>query len=422
MPPFVSFFLFLTKGKLSILAQIFPDKGGENIIQKFQVFYENELGMSKYFNNFSDNRKQPQIPAPDIAKSVLLMPALQLQSILQLDQMARHSVFKNLIGSKRSMVASDTTFERVLPMLDLQPINETIRAAYNNVVSRGLSKFHFSSGNKLVLAAVDGSGFGQFFASVVTLIAQATFPLDSHVSETRGNELLCSRATLSRLTDSLGRSWCDILLADGLYPTKEDFKSAKELYGCDLLVKTSEETLNIIRDAKAIFASDNPDIRSTKGFDSQRKVFYEAKSIEGLLWHGLAYPLTVLWVKETKANPKPGENPSEEFFAITTKTGLSPNDLREAAHARWFIENNVFKRLNYFILSKRAHTNNLATIIRLLSLWLIGLALLQLFFSCFQKLNWQDPYSKVRVTVIFLLKQLYISIFASLPSEILAYG
>lgn len=378
--------------------------------------------MSACFNNFSDNRKQPQIPASDIAKSVILMPALQLQSILQLDQMARHSVFKNLIGSKRSMVASDTTFERVLPNLDLQPINNTIRAVYNQVVSRGLSKFHFSSGNKLRLAAVDGSGFGQYFASVVTLIGQGTFPLDSHVHETRGNELLCSRATLSRITDLLGHSWCDILLADGLYPTKEDFKSAKELYGCDLLVKTCEETLNILKYAKAVFASANPNVQSAKGFDSQRKVFYEAKSIEGLIWQGLEHPLTVTWVIETKANPKSDENPYEEFFAITTKTGLSPNDIREAAHARWFIENNVFKRLNYVILSKRVHTNKLLTIIRLLALWLIGLALLQMFLAGFQKLNWQDCYCKVRITVIFLLKQLCLSLFASLPCEISGFG
>jgi len=378
--------------------------------------------MNSCFNNFSDNRTQPQIPASDIAKSVIHMPTLQLQSILQLDQIGRHPVLKNLVGSKRSMVASDTTIQRVLPNLNLQPINETIRTVYNQVVSRGLSKFHFSSGNKLVLAAVDGSGFGSFYASVVTLIGQGTFPLDSHACETKGKELICSRAALSRITDMLGHSWCDILLADGLYPTEQDFKSAKELYGCDLLVKTSEETLTVIQNAKAIFASNNPDVQSAKGFDSQHKVFYEAKSISGLFWQDLLYPLTVLHVKETKLNPKPGENQTEEFFAITTNTYLSPNEIREAAHARWFIENNVFKRLNYITLSKRVHTKNLPTIIRLLALWLIGLSLLQIFIIYFQKLNWQDSYGKVRITLVFLLNQLYLAIFASLPVEICGYG
>lgn len=378
--------------------------------------------MNSYFNNFSDNRIQPQIPASDIAKSIIHMPALQLQSMLQLDQMGRQTVFKNLIGSKRSMVASDTTFERVLPQLDMQPINETIRTVYNQVVSKGLSKFHFSSGKKLVLAAIDGSGFSPFYASVVTLVGQGTFPLDSHVSDTKGKELICSRATMSRLTNLLGHSWCDILLADGLYPTEEDFKSAKELYGCDLLVKTSEETLTVIQDAKAIFASNNPDVKIATGIDSKHNISYVSKSISGLSWQILNYTLTVAMVTETKLNPKPNENPTEIFFVITTKTDLSPNDLREAAHARWFIENNVFKRLNYFILSKRVHTKNLPTIIRLLALWLIGLALLQLFLSYFQKLNWHDCYGKVRITFVFLLKLLYLSLFSSLPVENCGYG
>lgn len=378
--------------------------------------------MSSCFNSFSDNREHPQISASHIAKSVIYMPALQLQSILQLDQMARHTVFKNLIGSKRSMVASDTTIQRVLPNLNIHTIDNSIRAVYNQVVQRGLNNFHLSSGTNLRLAAVDGSGFGSFFASVVTLIGKGTFPLDSHVCDSKGKELLCSRAALSRLTDLLGKSWCDILIADGLYPTQFDFKSAKELYGCDLLVKTTEQSLTVIQHAKAIFASNNPDVISNNGFDSKHNVFYESKSISGLSWQNLDYPLTITLVKETKLNPKPNQNPIDEFFVITTKSALSPNDYREIAHARWFIENNVFKRLNYITSSKRVYTKKLDTFIRLLALWLIGISLLQIFLLYFHSLNWHDAFGNLRLSILFLLKQLHLSLFASLPSQISDYG
>ena len=371
--------------------------------------------MNTFFNNFTDNRITPQIPASHIGKAIIYMPALQLKSLLQVDQTARDSFFKILIGTDRPMVASDTTLQRVLPQFDLNSINDTIRAIYNQIVYRGFSKFTFSNGTSLRLAAVDGSGFGLFYASVVTLIGKGTFPLDVHIGDTRGKELLTSRSTLSRLTFTLGKSWCDILVADGLYPNKDDFKLAKELYGCDLLIKTSESTLNIIQDAKYIFASNNSDVITDTGTDSLRKVNYEIKSFPGLIWQGLNLPLTVAYVKETKINPKPNENPVEEFFVITTKLDIDTCQIREAAHARWFIENNVFKRLNFLVNSKRIYSKSLSTITTLLLLWLIGLSLLQIFMLYFETLNWQHYYSNVRITFIFLLQQLRLSLFTTLP-------
>lgn len=385
---------------------------------KFQGFYENELNMNLYFNSFSDSRKRPQIPASHIAKSVIYMPALQLQSLLQLDQIARSHVFRNLIGSQRNMVASDTTLQRVLPLFHFQPINDTIKAVYNQITARSLSKFHFSSGKKLVLAAVDGSGFGHLFASVVAIIGSGTFPLDAQVSDTYGKELLCSRAILSQTTDTLGKSWCDLLVADGLYVTKTDFLFAIQNLGCHLFVKTSELSLSIIQDAIAIFSANNPDIVSASGFDPLHKVNYQVNSISGLSWQNIPSPFTVARIIETKLNTKPGENSTETFFVITTKSDLSPNELRETAHARWFIENNVFKRLNALINSKRFHTKNLLTLSSLLPLWLIGLSLLQIFILYFQNLNWQSVYGKLHISFLFLVRQLFQSLFLPLSQNL----
>ena len=388
---------------------------------KFQNFYEDELKMRPYFESLCDARIRPQISAKHIGQAVIYMPALELQSILQLDQAARSHTMCDLIGTQRHMLASDTTLQRVLPLLDFQPVNNTIKAVYNQIVARGLSKFHFSSGKRLRIAAIDGSGFGHHFASVVALIGCGTFPLDCHVSDTKGKELLCSRATLSRLTDTLGKSWCDILATDGLYTTKTDFVIAIQYLGCHLLVKTSEQTLSIIQNAKAIFSSNNPDIKTATGFDSKHKVNYEVKSISGLTWQDIPYPFTVARIIETKVNPKSGENLTEEFFVITTKSDLSPNEIREAAHARWFIENNVFKRLNALINSKHVYTKNLRTISTLLPLWLIGLSLLQIFILKFEKLNWQSAYGNLRLTFLFLVRQIYQSLFLTLPQSVFGH-
>lgn len=386
---------------------------------KFQRFYEHELHMSPFFDNFSDNRKRPQIPASHLGRSTIYMPALKTQSILQLDQISRTQQVRDIIGTQRYMVASDTTLQRVMPQFDFQPINDTIKAVYSQIVARGMSKFCLSTGKRLRIAAVDGSGFGRHFASVVAIVGHGgTFPLDCHVSKIYGKELLCSRATLSRLTDTLGKSWCDILVADGLYPTKTDFVFAIQNLGCHLLVKTSEKTLSVIQDANAMLASDNPDVKTDTGFDAKRNIHYEAKSISGLIWQNIPYPLTVTRVVETKPNSKSGKIVTEEFFAITTDTNLLPNEVREIAHARWFIENNVFKRLNALINSKRVYTKNLATISTLLPLWLIGLSLLQIFVLYFQKLNWQLAYGKMHISFLFLVRQINQSLFLPLPHSI----
>lgn len=378
--------------------------------------------MEPYFESFSDSRKQPQIPASNIAKSIILMPALELKSFLQLDQIARNQRFVSLIGSNRPLVASDSTFQRVLPLLDLEPIENTITAVYRQVVASGLSKFSLPSGKSLRLAAVDVSGFGSAFASVVSIVGKDTFPLDAYVFDTKGKELLASRALLSNISNQLGKSWCDLLLADGLYPTATDFSAAKELYGCDLLVKTFEESLNVIQVAKTIFVSDNPDVVSQSGIDSNRNLSFTANSISGLYWQDIPYPLTVVAVSETSLNPKPNQNPTETFFIITSNSDLSPNDLREAAHARWFIENNVFKRLNSFILSKRLHSHSSQALVRLIPLWLIGLSLLQLFLSKFKNLNWYALYGNIRITYFFLLKQLFLNLLGNLSLVNLQYG
>ena len=63
---------------------------------------------------FTDIRHKPQIPLTHIITSIFLMPIVGLRSFLALDNKSRQSPFKKLLGSKRKMVCSDSTIERVL--------------------------------------------------------------------------------------------------------------------------------------------------------------------------------------------------------------------------------------------------------------------------------------------------------------------
>ena len=63
---------------------------------------------------FTDIRHKPQIPLTHIITSIFLMPIVGLRSFPALDNKSRQSPFKKLLGSKRKMVCSDSTIERVL--------------------------------------------------------------------------------------------------------------------------------------------------------------------------------------------------------------------------------------------------------------------------------------------------------------------
>lgn len=181
---------------------------------KFQRFYEDELQMRKYFEGFRDKRKSPQIQGCHIARAIIYMPSFKLESLLDVDQWGRFPAFRCLIGSKRSIVASDSTLQKVLPQFEAEPIHATQKALYYLIVNRGLSKSGVSVRKRLRVAVVDGSGFGHHFSSVVSLGA---FPLGIQPYENYGKELSASRDLLIHLTKYLGKSWCDILVVDGLY-------------------------------------------------------------------------------------------------------------------------------------------------------------------------------------------------------------
>ena len=68
----------------------------------------------KQISLFTDIRKNPQIQLTYIVLSVLLMPFLNLHSLLSLDRVSRRSEFKKLFGCTRKMVASDSAVSRAL--------------------------------------------------------------------------------------------------------------------------------------------------------------------------------------------------------------------------------------------------------------------------------------------------------------------
>jgi hypothetical protein len=147
----------------------------------------------------------------------------------------------------------------------------------------------------------------------------------------------------------------DVVLGDGLYITQGMIRLCREELGTHLLVKTSEESLIIVRNAEEIIESRSRPIEETRGVDLLRGVAFEIQAVSGLRHADVPHPLKVARVKLDRIKG-PNRNSCEDFWILTTDQSLTPLQMRELAHLRWSIENHAFRALSAAVDSKHVWT------------------------------------------------------------------
>ncbi len=347
-------------------------------IGKFQEYCKENFGMGTWGGKVRDKRKRPQIPTIQIFESLVQMPVFGQKTLLALDEFLRMPEARQWHGSNRKQVASDSTVERVAEGLERKSVQELGYEVIDHGDEQHLWDLKLPSGKKLRFGIVDGHWAGGIWASVLACWGKSDGVVDLERYEGRGHELEASRTVLKRAFGKLGKGFFGIVAGDGLYATKDDFQLSLD-HGSHLLVKTDEETLTVVQDAKHLFgiADKLEGVFHQKGHDPKRQKDYELTWAEGFQWQGLK--LTVAWIQEWELNSKTGLVEHTEFYVLTTATGLSGEDLRELAHRRWEIENNIFKRLNHLVGSKRLWSWKPKVMEMFLRAWMIGLTLLGAF-------------------------------------------
>lgn len=386
-------------------------------IGQFDEYCNEKFDLKTREQTIRDKRKRPIIPTSTIAKSVREMPVLGQTSLLAVDQYARSPEARKWHRSKKKdMVTSDTTLARVLEGVDQEPVVEMPYEVVKELEKEGHWDWKLPSGRKVRAAGImDGSCFGGFWASVLVLAGKTEAVVDLEPYQTRGDELPASRRVLRRAVKKLGKGFFDLILADGLYPTEKDFRLCRCELGSDLLVKTQEETLSVIQDARGLFFTQRGTVRQTmnhlKGFDPNRQMEYEIVWAEGFEWQNLEYSLTVAWVREKYLKPMKGRPEVVEFWALTTFQGFLGEELRELAHGRWKIENGVFKRLNALVQSKRYASHHPKVQEMLLRLWMLGLTLLgaYLFQRGFNLIK--ETWNSMKITWRWITERMRLSLY-----------
>jgi len=367
-------------------------------MRAFKTFVNKHFKLGRSASLLSDSRKKPKIP---ISK-IFLVPAYSYivgkNTFLSIDQFVREKFARLLFKSKRKMVVSDSTLERVIPNMkesELTQINFDIASkpeVRKKLVNPVLNK---------TCGILDGSGMSGFLKEVCIIPGKVNFIFDFNPIVKKGKELVSADRLIKDFPLEYKNNFFDLFMLDGLYYSWKIFKAVKEELGACSLVKTSER-LNVVKDVEDMMNGDKEKVITTTGFDDKRMVSFTIQSAKNIEAETISDPLQVAIVTEVDAKDE-----ISTFYIITNDNSLSPKEMRYAAHTRWVIENNGFKRLNHLFRTKRKISKDEALITNLMRILFISYNLLELFLD---QVDLRKEFGTVKVTMRYICDQFYISL------------
>jgi hypothetical protein len=323
------------------------------------------------FDGFTDIRLNPSIRLQTILTSLFLMPFFGFCSLLSNDRCARTLRYKGLFGCRRKMVCSDSTFARVLKWLKLSQAQSFLLRFLSDFERHDLLRKQLSVGGKRYrLGILDGSYMGGHWLVSLCLTGVINYPLMVRRCSGQGEEQSVARSMMKAAKRLLGSLRPELWLLDALYFNRNTIKIARGQKS-HLLFKFKEADFRTVtKDAQNLFEHFGADEQQS-GWDNERSCRW---TVRQTLDSFGAYPVQV--VELTEFYPKRKQDRTVTCWIVTTDVDLPLGDLREAAHQRWQIENNVFKRISHLSGTKRFYFKDYRQFFNLLHLFFAAVAVL----------------------------------------------
>jgi hypothetical protein len=242
------------------------------------------------------------------------------------------------------MVVSDSTVARVLRWLIPEQPKLFLLSLVDHFDRLGLlDKTLEPGGAPRRIGIIDGSVMGGHHHVTFSLHGSIEYPVFVEDQQRQGKELPVALELIDEAHQRLGECFPDLILADSLYFNVNTFKRIREK-GAHILIKGSNpEFRSVLQDAQFLFEHDVVDgVETDSGFDYVRLCRWSMKKTSGEF---AGYPIQIAHLVEYY--PKRTKHPFVEGWIVSTDLSLSFLSLREAAHLRWHIENNVFKRISH---------------------------------------------------------------------------
>ena len=321
---------------------------------------------------FSDIRKNPTIPLQTILMSFLTMVFFGTRSLLSIDRVARKERYRQLFGCQRKMVCSDSTAARVLGWLKYREAERFLLKLVRRFERRDLLRRRLSSGGRQRrLGIVDGTYMGGHWLVSLTLAGRIAYPVMVRGCRSQGEELEVARQMMREAPRLLGEAAPQLWLLDGLYFNVNTVRIAREQRAHVLFKFKQAEFRTVSRDAQNLFEHFGGD-EEQQGWDGQRMCSWKVRKT---LDRFGGYPVQVVELLEYYPKAKKGQR-RKRCWIVSTALDLSLEEIREAAHQRWTIENDVFKRMNHLAGTKRFYFKDAKRFLTLLHFLFAAMALL----------------------------------------------
>ena len=323
------------------------------------------------FQGFTDIRKRPQIRLQAILMSLFAMPLFGRRSLLSNDRHARTSHDKRLFGCQRKMVASDSTFARVLKWLSPQQVKQFLLGFLQGFERRDLLRKRLSPKGRLRrLGILDGSYMGGHWLVTLCLTGKIDYPVMVERYHNKGQEQLVARKLMQGAAKVLGKLRPELWLLDALYFNTNTIAIARRQHSHLLFKFKDADYRSVTADASNLFQYFGGD-EELSGWDSQRECRWKLrKTVDRFA----SYPVQV--VQLTESYPKRKRNRTVISWIVTTDLQLPLEEVREAAHQRWQIENGVFKRISHLAGTKTFYFKDHRQFFNLLRLFFAAMAVL----------------------------------------------
>ena len=360
---------------------------------KMALFFRDTVKLPRIFDSFNDIRMHPRIRLKDILISVFLMPFWGITALLRLDFHLRSPKMLRLFRcpKNKKVVVSDTTVARILSWLDPQDSRYALLAPTATLNEQRLLLRQLTpEGPYRRLGVFDGSQMGDHYLVAALLCGKVNSPILVEPCKGRGHELKTTQRLLPITHQLLGPAAPQLWLLDAMYFSQQTFKIVRD-QPAHLLIKYSphDESVDtklfrdVLEDAKYLFAANTKAIdavETAKGFDSNRWCSWSMKKTSAEF---AGYPVNIFFL--TEDYPKRIKNTHTETWIITTDLSLEFEEAREAAHLRWQIENNEFKRLSHLAGTKTVYFKDPRPFFSMLRLFCLALTLFDMFFYILQR-------------------------------------
>ena len=284
-------------------------------------------------------RKQPVISKDTVANALVGATVQGARSVREADFLSASPVVREVLGRR----VPDSTLCRVVG--GFQGTERLLARLWRRLRAQG--KLGIDGQH---VGVIDGTSLGGHLTSVLAEVGQTPALVATAPIPGTGNELSASLGLLKRLAPREKGSF-HYVLGDGLYACEGFWKACQRLR-CFGLVKSSEERpFAALEQARQLFdhpiRGRNVGYQFVEDLDLARAIRYRIWQTTAL-WADTRRRLTVARIQETFLK----EGRTECFWVFCQNLAIEPRKLRQLAHARWFIENNVFRAFNMLASSK----------------------------------------------------------------------